>query len=453
MINNIPQINPIFRTTFAPEDNQNFNKSNDFIYNYLENEEKLFESLKFKNKNCNDLKSEENYNCLNKNEDFMISQNNINYNVNSLLVVNNQQNTNINLLKTSKNLIKSIPKNPAALQNNITFSNYGLFMSNKLSNNQAVESSISFLNNTNTIANNFICQYCNCLNNIINNNNLNSSQCAPPFKLANKPTENLISNNNNLSNSPLKILLSGDKNYNKDSASKADINTKKYSEIILNDIIIEKSPDKDLISNLKKSKNFKSGKVKMLDFNNINSISNASDGMNNLNITTPNNFKNNFNINNLLTSEKEKFTMKGKYDVLRQSAISNTTNFKMNDEILCISELRILRKENLLYRNCFDAMSNELNNFKFNEKNKEEALEKFYDENRIIFEKEVTCFWKALKVYKEIFVDQIKNKENQMFEMSKVFDDMVIGENSNFFNNNLNIFNNSNMNNIGSKLI
>ena len=55
---------------------------------------------------------------------------------------------------------------------------------------------------------------------------------------------------------------------------------------------------------------------------------------------------------------------------------------------------------------------------------------KFYEENKIIFEKEVSCFWKALKVYKEIFTDSINIKENKISEMSKVFDEMVKGENS-----------------------
>jgi hypothetical protein len=480
-INNLNLINPTFSNSFGKEDSAtlkinctNLNKSieHETYRNLTEVEEEFPENSNFKTNNTRcELKS--------KSKNHLFNQ----LNTNQIHSGAGTKGFSNNIFKkVSTNLVKSISRRPSTLQNNITFCNYGLFKS-KQGNSYGLENSLAFANNiNNSNANyNFVCSYCNNVNSInyINNsnnvnnngNNLNSSQIIPPFKLMNNTnlnTNSEVMNTETLnykSNSPIKKTLSADLFSKIDSTEKKNFFTKDSNgnQNFFNEIHllknIEKSPDKDLIANLKHSVIFHSNKPNFVDLNQINSINNTPVGVKSFNLTSPNNlgsnvninfnymnanniFYNNINHNNhyLLTSEREKPSIGCKYEILRQSVLSNSSNRKINEDCFYFSEFKILRKESLLYRSFFDSMTNEISNFKFYEKNKEEALDKFYDENRVIFEKEVTCFWKALKVYKEIFVDQIKIKENKINEMSKVFDDMVIGENSILMGNNLNLF-------------
>jgi len=465
---NINELNPTFRNTFGREDSTlNNNNHNEYHINENEMNNILTEvEEELSDKNCFRI-------CREKTEEYIKS--------NNFQTVSRIGGT-LSKDKTKRirnNLVKSISKNSSSLKNNVTFCNYDGFVNSKYCNSFGMENSLLSAKNKNSNCS-FVCKYCNNINiphpfyniNINNNynNNQNSSQSTPPFKLINNTyadtqTENYNSETHNFKLKTPKKKNSSPNIYSKrEIILKEDLLTKNSSskDQFFNDYYIlknaEKSPDKDLIVNLKQSPIVNSSKVNLCDLDQINSISNTPKGINVFNLTSPNNvctnvnlnlnymntnnifyINNNSNNNNqyLLTSEREKSCIQGGYENFRHSLLSNSSNRKINDDGVCISELKILRKENLLYKNCFEAMTNEISNFKFNEKNKEEALDKFYDENRVIYEKEVTCFWKALKIYQEIFVDQIKIKENKIKEMSKVFDEMVVGENSILMGNNM----------------
>ena len=197
---------------------------------------------------------------------------------------------------------------------------------------------------------------------------------------------------------------------------------------------LDKTPDSEYITNLR-SPCVKFSNKSRFDISNCN---NTPINVQLFNVTSPN------NNNNILNSEKEKLSIRNKYEFLKQSVISNASNRKISDEGFCLVELKLIKKECELYKNCFYSLTDDFNNMKCSLKSNEENLINFYDESNKIFEKEVTCFWKALKVYKEIFTDQIKNKENKICELSKIFDEMVLGDNSVLLNNNLNFTNNQN---------
>ncbi len=439
----------------------NLNRSNESINDV---QEVLEESIEEKNSKINKNQQINEKRKRSNKKDINFNINNFNPNYSSISVSNF---SNMKNRRLSHNLVKSISRQPSSIQNNITFCNNGLIINSKF-NSQGLENSM-YNNYTN---NQYICQYCNCFNNLNNNinNNFNNSQTIRPFKLVNNvnSTSEILNTDNyvnchtrNKSSSPIKDISTKEFFSKKDSANKPNnfnkiTNENLYNEICL-DKNIEKSPDKELVKNLKKLSIFNSTKGKNFEGNNLASINNTPIGTNTFNLTSPNNINSNnlINQNNnyLITSDIERGSMKGRYEVFRNSILSNPSNRKIKEDGINFSELKMLRKEIALYKNCFDSISNEFNNFKFNEKYKEEALEKFYDENRIIFEKEVACFWKALKVYKEIFTDQIKTKENKICEMSKIFDDMVIGENSILMSNNANALNNTHFNNVGSKII
>ena len=325
-------------------------------------------------------------------------------------------------------MIKSISNKKSALQTNLTLNNYNLLLSNRItfSNNDLINSNNNSTNNN---------------NNNISPEMINCPSCNKPFKFNNviNSTKSLKENPFGHQVAPFKLFNNNSNNENTNteereyfniSPEKSKINpmdsNRKESENLLSfnlnfNTLNTKSPEKDKENNgylnIKKNSNtlVDNRKFTLSELNNINSFSN-----------TPNNtgFKT-FNLNN---SNLNGSSVKGKLENIRASNISMFNEENNNNNYF--NELLLLKKEYILYKNCFDSLTNEYNNFKLFEKNKEEAILKFYEENKIIFEKEVSCFWKALKVYKEIFTDSINIKENKISEMSKVFDEMVKGENS-----------------------
>lgn len=457
-INNVNYLDPFHKNSLAKEDNLhanntnnyngNINKSNESINYPIIEDDNSKDSPRPSQKNKGNI---DNKLFLDKKESYLFSNTNVQQNHTS-----NASNLFTINTKKQSNLIKSIPKHQSTIQNNITFSNYGLFLNNRNSNSQNLDSNLIHQQE-------IICQNCNCAN-IINLNShphLNpNTNYVHPFKLGNiNDITNLESNNNLYKRTSYSPSLDINKrnslefkiteNYFKKEVGQIVHLQKKSSENLIinaNELKknIERSPDKDLITNLKIPISIRSNKFKVIDFNNINSVNNTPGGVNNFSLTSPNNY--------LATNEKEKFSLKGRLEFLRQSIISNTSNRKISDEGLFISEFKLAKKESSLYKSCFEAISNEFKNHKFFEKSKEESLEKFYDENRVIFEKEVTSFWKALKIYKEIFTDQIKSKDNKINEMSKIFDDMIL-DNSSLLNNNFNSYNHTiNQNNPSNKI-
>lgn len=399
-----------------------------------------------------------------ENKVLLTSENNIdeeNSNNNYYKNISNFGSININKKKSNPNLIKSISNKKSALQTNLTFNNYNLHMSNRItfSNNGNANNENSCNNYnipTDFINMNIICPSCNKTFKVNNNNNINSTKSftnkenpqgnVAPFKLFN--------NNNNENNNNLNLHINTEEreyfNYSPEKSNKFPSNLnleslRKESENLLsyskNNNKNPKSPEKENNNKEKEPKDSEARKYTFSELNNINSFSN----------TPLNNGFKTFNLNN---SNLNGSNVKGKLENFRGSNISISSNKKNNqilpEENFYFNELVLIKKENILYKNCFDSLTNEYNNFKLFEKNKEEAILKFYDENKVIFDKEVNCFWKALKVYKEIFKDSISIKENKISEMSKVFDDMVIGENSILLsqgvNNTMNNLHTSNLN-------
>jgi hypothetical protein len=380
---------------------------------------------------------------------------NIQENINT----NNNNNKNygaFNSLKSKKkysNLIKSISNKKSTLQNNLTFNNYNILLSNRItfSNNDNNSNRNNNHNNSDTL----FCPSCNKtfkFNNIINSTKSfkenNTGNQIPPFKLYNNNFNEKITteteerereyfHNGNKSPEGEKIKkkfspIQDGKKIELDNKN-FNFNLLSFNTNNLKQITPEKEFDINANNNINKNSINDNRKFTLGDLSNMNSFAN-----------TPNNIEGlkTFNLNN---SNLQGSSVKGKLENFRGSYISMYSNkknyYNYNNEennSNYLNELLLIKKEYNLYKNCFDSLTNEYKNFKLFEKNKEQAILKFYEENEIIFEKEVNCFWKALKVYKEIFTDSINIKENKIFEMSKVFDEIVKGENTNFFNQGIN---------------
>jgi len=451
-LNKNNQINLNLRNSFEKEENfilldhnQNLNKSIDSIKNVLENDEKSFLSSSPNNFKSNADK----FKMYNSSNNEKSNQNSPNVYYNPVLTSFGSNNlTNLNGNKRgSHNVVKSIPRHPSLLQSNITFCNYPFLLNSKNTNNPTLENNIN-----NLYQNQFMCQNCKCMNYINENNNMiniqnNDQNNVSPFKLAN--SKNNENNNNKINlekfNGDLsQNLLSDNKNISLEDSSKGENLNKNFKQEIKENMNFPNKMEMEKIINLENKNTIKIKNAKCEEINGIYfSHSNTPVGLKTVKIISPNNLNN----KNVLKSERT--SLKGRCEMYRNSIISNASNLIINDDAFYLSELNLLRKEISLYKNCFDYMTYEYNDYKFYEKIKEEALEKFYEENKVIFEKEVSCFWKALKVYKEIFIDQIKNKEQKINEMSRVFDDIVVGENSILLSNNLNLISNMNFNSIG----
>ncbi len=120
-----------------------------------------------------------------------------------------------------------------------------------------------------------------------------------------------------------------------------------------------------------------------------------------------------------------------------QSVFSNNSNYYNNlkiikDENLC--ELKVARKETVLYKNSFDLITTDYKKLKSNTKNIEKILNQNNENNRNLRELEINKFAKALEIYNEIYNQQIKIKDIKIKLLANLIDQLIEKENYSILN-------------------
>lgn len=255
------------------------------------------------------------------------------------------------------------------------------------------------------------------------NNNKNS--ILKISKLRNYQNMNNYYNNNNNS--------SKDKKQNGDSKlineSDASIENVSHSKVF-------KKPSPDLIDRNKFfNQNINLDSNKNVDlittFNNNNKNFNSQNQISKLVSTNNSNkiqlpfMKRNLNLNTEI-NDFEPANIRSKWEALRQSVISTTSNNNLKiiqDENF--SELKLAKKETLLYKNCFESITTEYKKLKSSSLNTEMILNQDIDNYRDLKEVEIKKFAKALEMYNDLFSQEIKVKDLKIKQLAALIDHMV----------------------------
>lgn len=286
------------------------------------------------------------------------------------------------------------------------------------------------------------------------------------FFLNDKETKEISNKNNNISDNKnsenqnmiaLNDLLHS-KNDMIDNIKKDNILNEKRSEE--NESKQDNESDITLVDNISQNKinmtPLTDSKEKQNFINNVDRIV-KTESNKNVNIITS--FNNNFNSTNkktMINSNNKKFdltkrntvqnnelsdfeltNLKSKWEALRQSVIStnsNNINLRMfKDENF--SELKLAKKETILYKNCFDSITTDYKKLKSNCKNVEKILNQDLENYKNLKEVEIVKFAKALEVYNDLYSQHIKIKDIKIKQLANLIDQLVEKENYSVINN------------------
>ena len=140
--------------------------------------------------------------------------------------------------------------------------------------------------------------------------------------------------------------------------------------------------------------------------------------------------------NNKEFNDLEPYNLRSKYEALRQSVISSTSNNNLkiiqNENF---SELKLAKKEILLYKNCFDSITTDYKKLKSNSKKTEKTLNQEMENYRNLKEIEIRKFAKALEIYNELYTQQLKVKDMEIKQLAALIDNMAENENKNCIKN------------------
>jgi len=142
--------------------------------------------------------------------------------------------------------------------------------------------------------------------------------------------------------------------------------------------------------------------------------------------TLQNNENNDFEITNI----------KSKWEAMKQSVISTTSNNNLRmfkDENFL--ELKLAKKETILYKNCFDSITTDYKKLKSCSKNFEKILSQNLENYTNLKEAEIVKFAKALEMYNELYLQQIKLKDIKIKQLSILVDQLAEKEISSLKNN------------------
>lgn len=125
----------------------------------------------------------------------------------------------------------------------------------------------------------------------------------------------------------------------------------------------------------------------------------------------------------------EPSNIRSKWEALRQSVISTTSNNNLKfiqDENF--SELKLAKKETLLYKNCFNSITTDYKKLKSNCKNTEKIMNQEIENYKNLKEIEIKKFAKALEMYNQLYTQQIKVKDIKIKQLATLIDYMVDNE-------------------------
>lgn len=292
------------------------------------------------------------------------------------------------------------------------------------------------------------------------------------FLLNEKKKKELITNDKNAENKDNKIsktLLKSTNlgNYNENelnksnkySDQKSDNESKHYNE---SDISFENFNHS---KNLKTNSTILNEKPKTINSNNHNQnlISDSNKNVSTINAFNNNNMYSlthtpkvissieNYNSNNKIQlgfrqrntiqnnndlNDFEITNIKSKWEALKQSIISTNSNnnFKiLKDENF--SELKLAKKETVLYKNCFDSITTDYKKLKSSNKNFERILNQDLENYKKLKEAEIVKFAKALEMYNDLYSHQIKFKDIKINQLASLIDQLVEKENYSLINN------------------
>jgi len=276
------------------------------------------------------------------------------------------------------------------------------------------------------------------------------------FFLNNNNEKKKIVTNNNLNFNKLKAFEKFNNQHNYKNTSDSKINNE--SDVSLDNLTKGKtyklpSPvldEKDKFFNLINN-NFDSNK----NVNLITNFNNTLHSQNQISKILTNNFNNNNNnincgsklrfpvtrkntiVQNTEQNEYELTNIKSKRDALKQSVISynsNNNNLKIfKDENF--SELKLAKKETILYKNCFDSITTEYKKLKSHGKNFDKILSQELENYKNLKEEEILKFAKALEIYNELYSQQIRIKDVKINQLANLIDHLVENDNYSLANN------------------
>lgn len=189
----------------------------------------------------------------------------------------------------------------------------------------------------------------------------------------------------------------------------------------IQNINLESNRNMNLISNLNENLNVLNSKI-----SNINNKSNKTKNPYIKRNTYQNNEFKDLEIRNL----------KNHWESLKKSIISTNSNNNFNlikDENL--SELKLAKKETLLYKNCFDSITSDFKNLNSNYKNMEKIHNQELENYKNLKEAEILKFSKALEIYNELYLQQIKIKDIKIKQLASLIDQLVENQNNSILNN------------------
>ena len=90
------------------------------------------------------------------------------------------------------------------------------------------------------------------------------------------------------------------------------------------------------------------------------------------------------------------------------------------------NELKFLRKEYILYKNTVEYLSNDLNNLKTYQNEKDKIFEEYQKDQEILYNNQIEAFTRSLRIYKDFYEDELNVERCKITDLSNVMDEILV---------------------------
>lgn len=135
----------------------------------------------------------------------------------------------------------------------------------------------------------------------------------------------------------------------------------------------------------------------------------------------------NTNDGNILNKQKTLTKIKG-WNLFKDSVISNNygSSFIGRKNPTDTNEIKVLRKEYILYKNTVEYLSEEISYLKSYKSEMNKVILDFQHDQEILYKSQVDNYTKALQILKSSCQEEMKTEKAKIVELTNIIDDMII---------------------------